>query len=393
MPWYSDTLPMAVDSASATALMKLWRDLPILSRDTVQANSARLTSSKLPKDHGTTSSVVSSGSTGKPVTVTVTELTNLFFDAINLRVPLWHNLDVNAVVAGIRVLRGDENDAAASDKPVGWVAGHQSGPMYLFDVTRPVREQLAWLERIKPKYLLTLPTNLDALIRYTGSEGVSCTYLRGVMTMSEAIAEGLHDRCMASWGIPVWDVYSAVETGLMALQCPETRHYHVQSEHVYVEILRDNGEPCDTGETGRVVVTDLHNFVMPLIRYDIGDYAQIGEMCACGRGLPVIDRIVGRARNMVCYPNGDQAWPLPWLSREMLDIAPVQQIQIIQHSVHDLEVKLVVDNPLSKDAEEAMCAMLTRHLHHEFCYQFSYVGDIPRSTGGKFEEFISHVKS
>jgi phenylacetate-CoA ligase len=54
------------------------------------------------------------------------------------------------------------------------------------------------------------------------------------------------------------------------------------------------------------VVTPLHNFAMPLIRYAIGDYAEAGPPCACGRGLPVLARILGRARNLLTLPHGER---------------------------------------------------------------------------------------
>ena len=76
-----------------------------------------------------------------------------------------------------------------------------------------------------------------------------------------------------------------------------------------MEVLDNHGRPCKEGETGRVVLTDLHNFTMPLIRYEIGDYAEVGPPCACGRGLPVLARILGRSRNMLTLPAGDRIWP------------------------------------------------------------------------------------
>jgi phenylacetate-coenzyme A ligase PaaK-like adenylate-forming protein len=61
-----------------------------------------------------------------------------------------------------------------------------------------------------------------------------------------------------------------------------------------VEVLDEEGRPCAPGETGRVVATSLNNFAMPLIRYETGDTAEVGAPCPCGRGLPVLTRIMGR---------------------------------------------------------------------------------------------------
>ena len=116
------------------------------------------------------------------------------------------------------------------------------------------------------------------------------------------------DETMEAWGVPLSDMYSGREVGYLALQCPQHDHYHVMSEGNFLEVLGDDGRPCQPGETGRVVVTTLHNYVMPLIRYEIGDFAEVGEPCPCGRGLPVLTRILGRQQNMLTLPTGESRW-------------------------------------------------------------------------------------
>ena len=105
-------------------------------------------------------------------------------------------------------------------------------------------------------------------------------------------------------------MYSSQEFGYIALQCPDAHTYHVQSEAVYVEILDGPGGPCRPGEVGRVVISTLHNYATPLLRYEMGDYAETGGDCVCGRTLPVLNRIVGRERNMWIMPNGQRMWPV-----------------------------------------------------------------------------------
>jgi phenylacetate-CoA ligase len=87
-----------------------------------------------------------------------------------------------------------------------------------------------------------------------------------------------------------------------------------------------------------VVVTTLHNFATPLIRYDIGDYAAIGEPCTCGRGLPVLTRILGRVRNMLALPN-DEPHYADLNSGKVHHLAPVLQQQV---GLNEIELRLVV---------------------------------------------------
>ncbi len=186
-------------------------------------------------------------------------------------------------------------------------------------------------------------------------------------------------------------MYTTQEAGYLALQCPEHPHYHVQSENVILEILDENGRPCAAGESGRVVITDLHNFATPVIRYDIGDFAEAGASCDCGRGLPVIAKIIGRQRNMIILPDGSSRWPLTGYE-EFNKIAPVRQFQMVQKTRQDVEVKLVVGRALSTPEEERLKHLINSKLGYAFALEFSYHDNIARSAGGKFEDFISLVK-
>jgi len=135
---------------------------------------------------------------------------------------------------------------------------------------------------------------------------------------------------------------------MIAIQCPENDHYHVQAENLYVEVINEDGAPCRPGEIGRMVLSDLHNFTTPMIRYEIGDYAEVGEACAYGRGLPVLNRTAGRVRNMLTLPSGDKFWP-SFPEGEMMPIALIRQFQVIQHDLERVEAKLVTARTLSGD--------------------------------------------
>ena len=166
------------------------------------------------------------------------------------------------------------------------------------------------------------------------------------------------------------------------------------SERLIVEIVRADGSgPCEVGETGRVVVTDLHNFASPLLRYDLGDYAEVGAPCACGRGLPVIARIRGRRRNLLAYPDGRTAWPV--FTVACRTAARYREMQLVQPAVDALVARVVCEPGSEFTARDrgAMTAALHGALGHPFAVTFEIVDALARSPGGKLEEFVSHVNS
>jgi phenylacetate-CoA ligase len=250
----------------------------------------------------------------------------------------------------------------------------------------------------RPSYLLTYPSNLLALARYFADRGETIPGLIEARTLGEVVDDALRPACREAWGVPLVDMYSTQEAGYIALQCPDNEHYHVQSENLVVEVLNDDGEPCLSGERGRVVVSTLHNFATPLLRYDVGDFAEVGGPCSCGRGLPVITRVLGRQRNVFIRPDGERIWPSLGDAATFRravgdDFPPVRQFQIIQRTLDSVELKVAMDRRLQSHEQERLHAHLQESLGARFGLTVTYVDEIPRSAGGKFEDFRSEVRA
>jgi phenylacetate-CoA ligase len=105
--------------------------------------------------------------------------------------------------------------------------------------------------------------------------GINLPGLKQLRTFGEVLSDETRELCQRAWQVGIADLYSSEEAGSIAVQC-EHGAYHLQSENLLVEIIDDHGAACLPGEIGRVLITTLHNFAMPLIRYEIGDYAECG---------------------------------------------------------------------------------------------------------------------
>jgi phenylacetate-CoA ligase len=163
------------------------------------------------------------------------------------------------------------------------------------------------------------------------------------------------------------------------------------ADALIVEGLDAAGRQSAPGDIGRVVVSNLGNFASPLIRYDIGDYAEVGNPPKCGRGLPVLQRIVGRSRNLLIMPDGRRQWPLTGYG-SFREVAPVLQFQFVQTGRTAIEVRLVVSRSVTSEEENALRSVILAALGYPFTLAFKYHQEpLRRDPSGKFEEFICAI--
>jgi len=391
-PFYNERFRQAGLNANREWTPATFSAIPLLTRAELMQQADQINCRTLPPKHGAAKQIQTSGSTGQVVTMWRTDVSQLLWLALSMREHLWHKRDFSATLAVIKATTPAMNDPIEAAY-IGW--GHpatllfDTGPSYAQPLAMDVAQQANWLARINPKYLLTYPSNLAALLDLYEHGTPPPAALRQVRTLGETLHPGLRERCQQFGGIEIVDIYSSQEVGLIALQCPVSNLYHIQSESLIIEVLNDAGQACQPGDIGRIVITDLHNFATPLIRYEIRDYAKVGPACPCGRGLPTLSSIMGRRRNMVVFPDGRKHWPLLGAYR-FREVADIRQYQAIQHSIEDVEIRLQVDATLTQAQESKLTALIHQSLGHPFPLRFSYFKqELPKTRGGKFEEFVS----
>jgi phenylacetate-coenzyme A ligase PaaK-like adenylate-forming protein len=397
VPWYRRRFDELGLSPDRVADPDVFHTLPPLRRQDVQNAGELLHSTDVPSSHGKVWPRWTSGSTGMPVMVLRTVQTGRFWIANTLREYRWQGWDFSRKVAVIQHTSPGKADPPQGATLENWgpaTAGRiPTGPCAVLSLKSTTAEQAAWLVREQPAYVQMYPLVAYELARYFLRTGQQLHRIKSVHTVGGVVEPRVREACRAAWGADVWDAFSASEVGHIAIECLEGGSYHVQSEHLLVEVLDDSGRPCAPGETGRVVITDLFNYAMPLLRYEIADYAEVGGTCPCGRKLPTLRRILGRQRNMLVLPNGEMLWPV--LELETLGAfkgnLPVRQFQVIQHTRTDLEVKLVVDRLLTSQEEAALRAVAAKWFSEDLLIRFTYVDHIPRGPTGKFEDFICEI--
>ena len=191
-------------------------------------------------------------------------------------------------------------------------------------------------------------------------------------------------------GLEIRDNYGSTE-GFIAWQCPRGS-YHTNAEHMAVEIVDQAGQPVAPGQMGRILITTLENRLMPLIRYEIGDYAiASNEVCGCGRTLLVIGKVIGRGINLFRLPGGvlKSPWPLVGPIKQRPEI---RQFQIVQETYDHYIVRYVSDRALDTEAQRPIRTGFDSTLGIKAAVSFELMETIPRTAGGKFMTALSLLK-
>ncbi|MFO1023954.1 MAG: hypothetical protein U1E70_02120 [Acetobacteraceae bacterium] len=400
VPFYRDRFRAARLDPNRPLTAKSWGRLSALTRQEVQRHEAELKARTYPKDHGPTAVAASGGSTGQPVRVTKTGIDAIFWNANQVRGERWHRDKPDGHILRIR----GNNPPTANEAERAAVMSAQglrypewgppcsllwkTGPITLIDGYRPAASQADVIRRVRPDYLSIYPASLRLLIAHCRTAGTRFPSLRSIWTLSEVVDDALRDACQEVLGVPIVHDYSAAETGYIALQCPEHRHFHVMSETILVEVVDDAGEPCAAGETGRVLVTPLHNFAMPLLRYEIGDRATVGPPCPCGRGLPVLSAVVGRSTDLLTLPDG-RTRRTDMNHYKLSLITAITEFQIVQRSTERIEIRLVLNRPLTPDEDAQLHAIALAEFGPELQIDVTVVDSIARAPSGKLRTFVS----
>lgn len=387
IPFWRERLAKAGYDPGAPLSASAFSSLPLLDRRDIQTAGEALRCAKVPRGHGRITKGETSGSTGRPIVYYGTELTQFMWRVFTLRDHLWHQRDLSATLGSIRKHAGESSNRGWGRSTDGVF---ETGRCLGYDIKNDVDTQVRWLEQQAPEYLITNAYNLYWLARRSLDLGVRIPNLRQVRSFGGTFPDDTRDVIRQAWGVGLVDIYTSEEAGYIALQCPDHEHYHAQSENLRVEILDEQNRACAPGEIGRVVLTHLHNFAMPLFRYAIGDYAEAGAPCPCGRGLPVIKRILGRQRNILTFPDGRRRWP-SFPGGKWMHIAPVRQLQMVQRDRARIDVRVAADRELTTEEKQRLIATLQECLGYPFAMRVEQYPDIPRSATHKFEDFISEI--
>ena len=214
----------------------------------------------------------------------------------------------------------------------------------------------------------------------------------GIVATSMMLIEQERQTIEEVFGTQVTNRYGCEEVSLIGCECEQHHGMHLNSEHNIVEFLRDDGTLCSPGEDGRIVVTELINFGMPMIRYEVGDRGVPGNReCPCGRGLPMMESITGRVADFLLAQDGSRVAGISLIENTLTRFAGIHQMQLVQDERHHVEAKVVPGETYDAEVGNKLIDTLTRELGDKFVIEVSLVDAIPQESSGKYRFSICKV--
>lgn len=264
----------------------------------------------------------------------------------------------------------------------------QTGPSCVVNhIKLPTEELARWLQQAAPAYLFTTAPVLDLLTEVWRARPELIPRLEQVATFSFNVPAETRANVRELTGARIADRYSSEEVGPIAFQCPlREDRYHVATSNVILEIVNHQGQPAAPDELGRVLVTALHNYATPFLRYELGDLAAVRAGCECGHRGPVITQLAGRARSLL-YLGPGQYKNFTIRARDWTGAAPVREYRVLQTALGRLEAEVTADRALDEEALQRLRGLIAGNAPADFSVEVRQVKAIDWGPGYKRLEF------
>jgi len=247
------------------------------------------------------------------------------------------------------------------------------------------------LRSYRPKVLLGYANSLYLFAAFVEEKNLSGITAYSVITTAELLYPDQRQKIEKVFGCNVFDRYGSRETSVIASECERHTGLHLNAECLLVEIL-DDGKPVAHGQCGEVVITDLLNWGMPLIRYEIEDRASVSrEACPCGRSLPLLSKVEGRVTDFILTPSGKYVSGAALTIKLIAEVPGIAQAQLVQEDVGSVKFRLVRGSDYSSLTEEILRKKALEFLDKDVRVLIEHVDEIPREPSGKYRFSISVV--
>lgn len=358
--------------------------VPFLTKQEIRDNLDVITATNLPPERRET--VNTGGTTGVPMKFYRDRDTIDWMNALYFRTTRMYGCSVGSKTAWIWGLKKEDEylDFRNVDfktmfmKNTIWYNGFDMNP-------ESMREFSDFSWNYKPELLISYVSSLFEYAKFLEKTGNKFHPPNAIWLTAEPVNDFQRRKIEEIFGCPTFSQYGASEILHMSTECSAHEGLHVHADSRLIEITDEKGKVLDPNESGFITVTDLENYVMPIIRYKNDDVASYMEgACSCGNQFPRLHDIMGRVYNVFKLRSGKQIYGHMFSRKLFSFVEEIRQFQIHQTDYDTIIVYLVPGKIGDrKMLEKELLAYFSHYTGEEVSYCFNYVNHIKRERSGK----------
>ena len=261
-----------------------------------------------------------------------------------------------------------------------------------YEMSKDLMDQHIFLiQRFKPKIIVSYPSILEVFAEHCRGKNASFPSLTSVITSAETLFPDQRKLFESVFGVKVFNRYGCREFGDIAQECDSHAGMHLNTDRLFLEIIDQHNQPCPPGKLGELYITDLDNYGMPFIRYQIGDSASWSpNICQCKRGLHLLSQVEGRSLDVVKTSKGNKIGGTFWTI--LFKKKPgIKQLQLIQEHIDHIRVLYIPDGYLNEDSINYFNRKIREKCGNNMNITYEKVNIIPKTSSGKTRIVISKI--
>ena len=387
VPYYHDNWDAAGINWQDIKSMKDFVQLPLLTKVDIRNNYDRLIAVPF---KGKNYRKSTSGSTGQALIFEYSKESNQRRQAVMMRDYAWAGARLGRRT--VYVWGADTSGKVPITKQIktgmhNWLLRKKMLNSFFLTVGN-IDEYLDAIDIYRPDVIVGYVSPLHLLARHRLKQGTPRWQPKTIVTGAERLFDFQRRDIEQAFGCKVFHTYGCREFMSIASECPEHNGLHINMDHLVVELLDASAQPAPTGQ---VVITDLHNYGMPFIRYESGDWAtEMPGACNCGRQLPRLSSVEGRVLDVIRTQDGRMV-PGEFFVYLMFDFPGVERFQVVQKSLQSLVLNIVKGETFEPGAVDILNREIRKVLGAEIDIQYRFLSSIPMTQSGKSRVTISEL--
>ncbi len=379
VPFYRRRFDSAGLNLHDIQTMDDFRKIPVLKKADIQQNLEMMRASNCPADQLIRDAT--GGSTGQPLVFYRDLNAKAWIDAASVRFRRWMGYRPTSKLALIWGAGRDIPESYPSNQR--WLNTFNCSEE---EIERFIAELVQW----KPDAIRAYASSLYMVASYIKSKGLQAPCPGVIESAAEKLWDWQRKVVEQVFGCKVFEMYGSREIPALACECEYHNGMHIFSDLRLVEVIKD-GRQAGPGEEGSIVITDLVNYGMPFIRYEIGDVGVISEeSCKCGRGFGLLKEIKGRITSTIQTPDGRYVHG-EYFTHLFYNITGVKAFQVHQTKLDEVIVLVQPDKGFDGNMIEQVIGKMRSHLGSRVNVNWKCVDDIPKAASGKRHFTISEI--